>query len=124
VEVIIEENKWVEVGKVLFSRNNNISTLRIELRNHVYEMQECRFIPVMEKFALLIDGIFTPSRYDSLERLLKLDEVSKSHMCSEKEKVLIEEIERLKLQLDQQNIELIKLKLQYNDARLVMFDGV
>jgi len=116
--------EWQACGVILYTIADHIPRLKIIMGDHTYEIQACKFDPIMQRFAVLIDGEFKASQHDSLERLLQLDEISKSRMCSEKEKLLMNQIEILKEQINNILNENRKLEQNYNDAKIIIFDGV
>jgi cell division protein FtsB len=71
-----------------------------------------------------VDGEFQASKHDSFDRLMKLDEVSKNGKCSEREQELADQIDLLKEEIAMLMEEKEKLEHKYNDARLIIFDGV
>ena len=115
--------EWQPAGVVLYTEADHIPRLKIVTKEHTYEIQACKFDPIMQVFALLVDGEFQASRYDSLERLMKLDEVSRSAYCSEKEKMLADQIEVLKQQVTLIMEEKIRVEQNYNDAKMIMSGG-
>jgi len=120
----MEDVKWIRVGEILYTDSHNIPRLKFIMRDHTYEIQACKFDPIMQTFSVLVDGTFRASKYESFDRLLKLDEVSKSGMCSEKEQLLMRQIDKLKEQIDTLIKENTKLNQKYRDAGIVIFDGV
>lgn len=116
--------EWQSAGVILYTAMDHIPRFKIIMKEHTYEIQAHKFDPIMEVFAVLVDGEFRASRHDSLDRLMKLDEVSKSGKCSEREQVLAEQIETLQERIVILIEEKKKLENQYNDARMVIFDGV
>jgi uncharacterized protein YlxW (UPF0749 family) len=90
----------------------------------MYEIQAHKFHPIMSVFAVLVDGEFRASMHDSLDRLMELDQVSKNGKCSKKEQMLSDEIEMLKQRIDELIQEKERIQSKYNDARVVIFDGV
>ena len=119
-----DDDEWKQVGEILYTNSHKIPRLKIVNGKHTYEIQECRFHPIMRVFSVLVDGEFHASIHDSFDRLIKLDEISKSDKCSEKEQELANEIYRLKIEIAKLNSEMDRLKMKYNDARVVIFDGV
>jgi uncharacterized protein YlxW (UPF0749 family) len=115
--------EWQSAGVILYTVMDHIPRLKIITQEHTYEIQADNFDPIMQIFAVLVDGEFRASKYDSLKRLLKLDEVSKSNRCSEREKLLANQIKVLEQQIVVLMEEKEELEHKYNDARIVMFDG-
>jgi hypothetical protein len=115
--------EWFPAGTILYTETHDIPRIKIITKDHTYEMQASKFDPIMQVFSVLVDGTFQPSRYDSLERLLKLDEVSKSNLCSEREELLMIQVRALKKQLKVITRELANFKLKHNDERMIMFSG-
>jgi len=120
----MEDAEWVNVGEILYTDSHNIPRLKFIMRDHTYEIQACKFDPIMQTFSVLVDGKFRASKYESFDRLLKLDEVSKSGMCSEREQLLMKQIDELKVQMDILMEENTRLNQKYRDAGIVIFDGV
>jgi hypothetical protein len=116
--------EWRQVGTIFYTDSHEIPRLKIVNDKHIYEIQECKFHPIMRVFSVLVDGRFQASVHDSFDRLIKLDEVSKSNKCSEKEQKLSNEIHVLNIEILNLNKELERLKMKYNDARVIIFDGV
>jgi vacuolar-type H+-ATPase subunit I/STV1 len=116
--------EWQKVGDIYYITTYGIPRLKIDLNRHTYEIQESKFDPIMQVFSVLVDGKFQASRHDSLERLLHLDKVSKSDMCSEREQKLTERISDLERQITNLTNENRRLELKYNDAQLIIFDSV
>jgi hypothetical protein len=117
-------DEWISVGEIFYNESHDVPRLKFVMRNHIYEIQASKFDPIMQTFSVLVDGTFHASKYESLDRLLKLDEISKSRMCSEKEQLLIKQIESLKEQIDILTKENIRLDQKYKDAAIIIFDGV
>jgi uncharacterized protein YlxW (UPF0749 family) len=117
-------DEWQPGGVILYTEAHHIPRLKIITREHTYEIQACKFHPIMQKFAILIDKKFQASVYDSLERLLILDEVSKSDRCSEREQLLANQVEELKEQISVIMREKEKLERDKNDMSVIIFDGV
>jgi len=116
--------EWQSAGVILYTAMDHIPRFKIIMRDHTYEIQAHKFDPIMEVFAVLIDGVFQASKHDSLDRLMKLDEASKSGKCSEREQMLAKQVEELQERIVVLIEEKKRLENQYNDARMVMFDGV
>jgi uncharacterized protein YlxW (UPF0749 family) len=116
--------EWQPGGVILYTESNHLPRLKIITREHTYEIQACKFHPIMERFAVLVDGKFEASRYDSIDRLLKLDEVSKSDKCSEREKMLADEIKELQNKISIIENEKDNLEIRLNDRKIIMFDAV
>lgn len=116
-----ELEEWFPAGTILYTESHNIPRIKIITKDHTYEMQACKFDPIMRVFALLVDGEFRASRYDSLDRLLQLDEASKDGKCSERERLLEIQKQALEKQLKIMVRELANLKLQHNDESMIMF---
>jgi uncharacterized protein YlxW (UPF0749 family) len=116
--------EWQPGGVILYTESNHLPRLKIITREHTYEIQACKFHPIMERFAVLVDGKFEASRYDSIDRLLKLDEVSKSDKCSEREKMLADEIKELQNKISIIENEKDNLEIRLNDRKTIMFDAV
>jgi hypothetical protein len=119
-----DDAEWRQVGTILYTDSHEIPRLKIVNGKHTYEIQECKFHPIMRVFSVLVDGEFHASVHDSFERLMKLDEVSKSDKCSEKEHELTYEITKLKGEIVNLTKEIERIKMKYNDARVIIFDGV
>ena len=117
-------DEWKQVGTIFYTDSHEIPRLKIVNGKHTYEIQECRFHPIMRVFSVLVDGEFHASIHDSFDRLMKLDEVSKNNKCSEKEQDLANEIYKLKIEIARLTNEMDRLKMKYDDARVVIFDGV
>lgn len=116
--------EWNPGGVILYTESKHLPRLKIITRDHTYEIQACKFHPIMERFAVLVDGRFEASRYDSIDRLLKLDEVSKSDNCSEREKMLSDQIKELQNQIITLEKENDNLEIRFNDRKIIMFDAV
>lgn len=116
-------DEWQPGGVILYTETHHIPRLKIITRDHTYEIQACKFHPIMQKFSVIVDKQHKASVYDSLERLLELDEASKSGFCSEREKILMDQIEALKEQNSLLVMEKEKLERDKNDMRII-FDGV
>jgi len=116
--------EWQPGGVILYTETHHIPRLKIITREHTYEIQAGKFHPIMHIFAVLVDGEFRASKHDSLDRFLKLDEVSKSDKCSEREQKLANEIYKLKLEISDLIKERERLQMKYNDAKVIIFDGV
>jgi len=116
--------EWQPGGVILYTESNHLPRLKIITREHTYEIQACKFHPIMERFAVLVDGKFEASRYDSIDRLLKLDEVSKSDKCSEREKMLADGIKELQNKISIIENEKDNLEIRLNDRKIIMFDAV
>jgi uncharacterized protein YlxW (UPF0749 family) len=116
--------EWFPGGTILYSESHNAPRLKIITKNHTYEIQASKFDPIMQVFSVLVDGRFQASKYDSLERLLKLDEVSKSGMCSEREQMLMDQVEELKNRIGDLIREREKIEQNCKDEKIVIFDGV
>jgi len=114
-----DTEEWQSAGVILYTQINNVPAIRIITSKHVYEMQACRFDPIMQKFAMRVDNIFNSTQYDSFDRVLKLIDVSHSGYCSEREKKLSEEIELLKEHLHVLENELDIVRRERNDLSLV-----
>jgi len=117
-------DEWQPGGVILYTETHHIPRLKIITREHTYEIQACKFHPIMQKFSILVDKQHKASVYDSLDRLIMLDEVSKSGKCSEREKILSDQVEALKEQISIITLEKEKLERDRNDMRVVIFDGV
>jgi len=115
--------EWQSAGVILYTATNHIPRLKIITKEHTYEIQAHKFHPIIRVFAVLVDGEFHASIHDSLDRLIELDEVSKSDKCSKKEMELSCEIEALKEQIAELLEEKKRIQEKYNDARII-FDGV
>lgn len=118
------ESDWKPIGEILYTDTHKIPRLKITTDKHVYEIQEFKFHPIMKVFSVLIDGSFHTSVYDSLDRLLKLDEVSKSGMCSEREDKLQGRIKELEREIEILKNERDRFERNYNDERIIRFDSV
>jgi hypothetical protein len=116
--------EWQPGGVILYTDSQHIPRLKIITREHTYEIQACKFHPIMQIFSVLVDGRFEASKYDSLDRLLILDGVSKSDKCSEKEKLLADQIEVLKEQIENLIEDKTQLELRLNDRKIIRFDSV
>lgn len=116
--------EWQSAGVILYTAMDHIPRLKIIMKEHTYEIQAHKFNPIMQVFAVLVDGEFRASKHDSFDRLMKLDEVSRGGKCSEREQVLAKQIEELQVRIVVLIEEKKKLENQYNDARVVMFNGV
>ena len=116
--------EWQPGGVILYTDSNHISRIKIITKEHTYEMQACKFHPIMKVFSVLVDGQFEASRYDSIDRLLKLDEVSKSKMCSEREKEISDENGRLEKRIHDLEEEIRQLELRLDDHKIIRFDSV
>jgi len=121
---MVKEVEWRQIGTIFYTDSHEIPRLKIVNGKHTYEIQECKFHPIMRVLSVLVDGEFHASVHDSFDRLMKLDEVSKSGKCSEKEQELTHEIHTLKIEISNLNSEIERLKMKYNDARVIIFDGV
>jgi len=117
-------DEWQSAGVILYTDMHQIPRLKIITKEHIYEIQACEFHPIMQIFSVLVDGKFYASRHDSIDRFLKLDEVSKNDKCSEKEQMLANDIEILKQRIDELLEEKRELQHKYNDAKVIIFDGV
>jgi len=116
--------EWQPAGVILYTDVDHIPRLKIIANGHTYEMQACKFDPIMQIFSILVDGEFKPSKYDSLDRLLKLDEASKSGHCSEREQLLMNQIEALKQQIECIMKEKEQVEHEHKDLQVVIFDSV
>lgn len=116
--------EWQSAGVILYTASNHIPRLKIVTKEHTYEIQAHKFHPIMRIFSVLVDGEFHASIHDSLDRLMELDEVSKSGKCSKREKMLSDEIEVLKERIQELLDEKAHIQEKYNDARVIIFDGV
>ena len=116
--------EWQSAGVILYTAANHIPRLKIITKEHTYEIQAHKFHPIMQVFAVLVDGEFYASRHDSLDRFLELDKVSKSGKCSKREQDLADEIEMLKQRINELIQEKERIQSKYNDARVIIFDGV
>ena len=116
--------EWQSAGVILYTASNHIPRLKIITKEHTYEIQAHKFHPIMRVFAVLVDGEFHASVHDSIDRFLKLDEVSKSGKCSEREQQLSNEIKILQDRIHDLEAEKQQLQVKYNDARVIIFDGV
>ena len=112
-------DEWFPGGVILYTDSHNIPRIRIVTKNHTYEMQSCKFDPVMNVFSLFVDGEFRASRYDSLDRLLKLDEASRSGKCSARELELSLKITSLENQIKFLNKKIDELKICCDDMKLL-----
>jgi len=124
VSMTNEMEEWQSAGVILYTEMDHIPRLKIITGGHTYEIQACKFDPIMQVFAVLVDGEFQASKHDSLDRLMKLDEISRSSKCSEREQELADQIDGLKEEIAMLMKEKEKLEHKYNDARLIIFDGV
>lgn len=113
--------EWFPGGVILYTESHKIPRIKIITKDHTYEMQACKFDPIMQVFALLVDGEFRASKYDSLDRLLQLDEASKDGKCSERERLLETQKKALEKQLKIMVKELANLKLRHNDESMIAF---
>jgi predicted ribosome quality control (RQC) complex YloA/Tae2 family protein len=116
--------EWQSAGVILYTATNHIPRLKIITKEHTYEIQAHKFHPIMKVFAVLVDGEFHASIHDSLDRLMELDEISKNGKCSKKEMELSNEIEMLKERISELSEEKKHIQEKYNDARVIIFDGV
>jgi len=116
--------EWQPAGVILYTAINHIPRLKIITKEHTYEIQAHKFHPVMSVFAVLIDGEFHASKHDSLDRFMELDKASKSGKCSEREQQLSNEIKILQDRIHDLEAEKQQLQVKYNDARVIIFDGV
>jgi predicted ribosome quality control (RQC) complex YloA/Tae2 family protein len=116
--------EWQSAGVILYTAANHVPRLKIITKEHTYEIQSHKFHPIMRVFAVLVDGEFRASIHDSIDRFLKLDEVSKSGKCSEREQQLSSEINVLQKRIHDLEVEKQQLQVKYNDARVIIFDGV
>lgn len=116
--------EWFPGGTILYSESHKIPRLRIITKDHVYEMQACKFDPIMQVFSILVDGKHKPSKYDSLDRFMQLDEASKDGKCSERERILNIQNQALRKQLTILMRELANLKLEVDDTRMIMFSSI
>ena len=116
--------EWQSAGVILYTAANHIPRLKIITKEHTYEIQAHKFHPIMQVFAVLVDGEFHASKHDSLDRLMELDEVSKSSKCSKREMELSNEIDSLKERISELLEEKKHIQEKYNDARVIIFDGV
>jgi hypothetical protein len=116
--------EWQSAGVILYTATNHIPRLKIITKEHTYEIQAHKFHPIMRVFAVLVDGEFHASIHDSLDRFLELDEISKSEKCSKREQALSDEIESLKGRIQELLDEKAHIQEKYNDARVIIFDGV
>lgn len=116
--------EWQSAGVILYTATNHVPRLKIITKEHTYEIQAHKFHPIMNVFSVLIDGEFYPSKHDSLDRFMELDKASKSDKCSKREQMLSEEIETLKKRIQELLDEKAHIQEKYNDARVIIFDGV
>jgi hypothetical protein len=116
--------EWQSAGVILYTATNHIPRLKIITKEHTYEIQAHKFHPVMQVFAVLVDGEFHASKHDSLDRFLELDQISKNGKCSQKEQMLSNEIDVLKERIAELLEEKKHIQEKYNDARVIIFDGV
>lgn len=116
--------EWQSAGVILYTASNHVPRLKIITKEHTYEIQAHKFHPIMDVFAVLIDGEFYASKHDSLDRFMELDKASKSNKCSQREKMLSDEIDVLKKRIQELLDEKAHIQEKYNDARVIIFDGV
>ena len=116
--------EWQPAGIIMYTALDHIPRLKIITSEHTYEMQASKFDPLMQVFAVLVDGEFHASKHDSLDRLMQLDEASKSKKCSERERLLANQIKELKEQIMVIIEEKEQLEQKYNDSQIIIFDGV
>lgn len=115
-------DEWFSSGVILYTETHNLPRIKIITKEHIYEMQASKFAPLMNIFSVKVDGEFRASRYDSFERFLELDKASKDGKCSERERLLSEQIDDLKNQINRLEKRNQMLKEECDDLRLIGMD--